>query len=232
MRELKDTHKLRGLRQRLVTYLASRGIDDSRILDAFMDIPRHYFMSQDFAEWAYRNEAFPIAAGQTISHPYTVAFQTHLLQIKPSDKVLEIGTGSGFQAAVIASLGAKLYTIERQAELYHTTNKLLIRLGFDRIRTLFGDGYQGAPRFAPYNKIIVTCGASFVPKALPYQLKIGGLMVIPVGEGDDKMMTVITRVSETEFTSEKKGVFKFVPFLEGTNDTSTSQIRPIKRVIL
>lgn len=230
---MKDTHKLRGLRQRLVKYLQSRGIDDSRILDAFMDIPRHYFMSQDFAEWAYRNEAFPIAAGQTISHPYTVAFQTHLLDIKSSDKVLEIGTGSGYQAAVISSMGAKLYTIERQAELYHNTNKLLIKLGYDRIRTLFGDGYQGAPRFAPFDKIIVTCGATFIPKALPYQLKIGGRMVIPVGEGDDKMMTVITRESETQFSSEKKGIFKFVPFLEGTNETpNSSHKRPSKRVTL
>ncbi len=230
---MKDTHKLRGLRQRLVNYLQSRGIDDSRILDAFMDIPRHYFMSQDFAEWAYRNEAFPIAAGQTISHPYTVAFQTDLLQVKPSDKILEIGTGSGYQAAVISSMGAKLYTIERQAELYHNTNKLLIKLGYDRIRTLFGDGYQGAPRFAPFDKIIVTCGASFIPKALPYQLKIGGRMIIPVGEGDDKMMTVIIRESETEFSSEKKGIFKFVPFLEGTNaDQQSMSKRPIKRVSL
>lgn len=230
---MKDTHKLRGLRQRLVNYLQSRGIDDSRILDAFMDIPRHYFMPQDFAEWAYRNEAFPIAAGQTISHPYTVAFQTDLLQVKPSDKILEIGTGSGYQAAVISSMGAKLYTIERQAELYHNTNKLLIKLGYDRIRTLFGDGYQGAPRFAPFDKIIVTCGASFIPKALPYQLKIGGRMIIPVGEGDDKMMTVIIRESETEFSSEKKGIFKFVPFLEGTNaDQQSMSKRPIKRVSL
>lgn len=230
---MKDTHKLRGLRQRLVTYLQSRGIDDTRILDAFMDIPRHYFMSNDFSEWAYKNEAFPIAAGQTISHPYTVAFQTQLLDIKASDKVLEIGTGSGFQAAVISSMGAKLYTIERQAELYHTTNKLLISLGYDRIRTLFGDGYQGAPRFAPFDKIIVTCGATFIPKALPYQLKIGGRMVIPVGEGDDKMMTVITRQSETQFTSDKKGIFKFVPFLEGTIEAPLSSLsRPIKRVTL
>ena len=230
---MKDTHKLRGLRQRLVKYLQSRGIDDTRILDAFMDIPRHYFMSQDFSEWAYKNEAFPIAAGQTISHPYTVAFQTHLLEIKSSDKVLEIGTGSGYQAAVISSMGAKLYTIERQAELYHTTNKLLIKLGYDRIRTLFGDGYQGAPRFAPFDKIIVTCGATFIPKALPYQLKIGGRMVIPVGEADDKMMTVITRESETHFSSEKKGIFKFVPFLEGTNQEASSSVqKPIKRVSL
>ncbi|MDG1100059.1 MAG: protein-L-isoaspartate(D-aspartate) O-methyltransferase [Saprospiraceae bacterium] len=230
---MKDTHKLRGLRQRLVKYLQSRGIDDSRILDAFMDIPRHYFISKDFAEWAYRDEAFLIAAGQTISHPYTVAFQTDLLQIKSSDKILEIGTGSGYQAAVIASMGAKLYTIERQAELYHTTNKLLIKLGYDRIRTLFGDGYQGAPRFAPFDKIIVTCGASFIPKALPYQLKIGGRMVIPVGEGEDKMMTVITRESETEFSSEKKGIFKFVPFLEGTNEQMQSAIsKPVIRVKL
>lgn len=228
---MKDTHKLRGLRQRLVNYLQSRGIDDTRILDAFMDIPRHYFMSQDFAEWAYRNEAFPISAGQTISHPYTVAFQTDLLQVKKSDKILEIGTGSGYQAAVISAMGAKLYTIERQAELYHQTSKLLVKLGYDRIRTLFGDGYEGAPRFAPFNKIIVTCGASYIPKALPYQLKIGGRMVIPVGETDDKMMTVITRESETDFSSEKKGIFKFVPFLEGTNEeTISSSSRPIKRV--
>jgi len=230
---LKDTHKLRGLRKRLVKYLESRGIDDSRILDAFMDIPRHYFMSSDFAEWAYRDEAFSIAAGQTISHPYTVAFQTKLLEVKATDKILEIGTGSGYQAAVISSMGAKLYTIERQAELYHTTNALLIKLGYDRIRTLFGDGYQGAPRFAPFDKIIVTCGATYIPQALPNQLKIGGKMVIPVGEGEDKMMTVITRESEDDFSSEKKGIFKFVPFLKGTNeDPYRIKNKPAKRVSL
>lgn len=212
-----DTHRLRGLRQGLVRYLQSRGITDTRILQAFMDIPRHYFMSYDFAEWAYRNEAFPIAAGQTISHPYTVAFQTDLLDIKSSDKILEIGTGSGFQAAVIAHIGAKLYTIERQAELYHTTNKLLIDLGYSRIRTLYGDGYAGAPRFARFDKIIVTCGATYIPKALPDQLKVGGHMVIPVGEDDDKMMTIITRTGESSFSKEEKGIFQFVPFLEGTN---------------
>lgn len=230
---MKDTHKLRGLRKRLVKYLESRGIDDSRILDAFMDIPRHYFMSSDFAEWAYRDEAFSIAAGQTISHPYTVAFQTKLLEVKATDKILEIGTGSGYQAAVISSMGAKLYTIERQAELYHTTNALLIKLGYDRIRTLFGDGYQGAPRFAPFDKIIVTCGATYIPQALPNQLKIGGKMVIPVGEGEDKMMTVITRESEDDFSSEKKGIFKFVPFLKGTNeDPYRIKNKPAKRVSL
>lgn len=217
---MQDTHRLRGLRQGLVRYLAKRGIKDERILNAFMDIPRHYFMDADFPEWAYKDEAFPIAAGQTISHPYTVAFQTQLLDIQETDKVLEIGTGSGYQAAVISYMGAKLYTIERQAELFHNTSRKLIKLGFERIRTLYGDGYQGAPRFAPFHKIIVTCGAEFVPKALPYQLRIGGLMVIPVGKGDDKTMTLIRRISETEFDIEKHGTFRFVPFLEGTNDTS------------
>lgn len=218
-----DTHRLKGLRQGLVRYLRSRGIEDQRILQAFMDIPRHYFMHADFAEWAYKDEAFPIAAEQTISHPYTVAYQTNLLQLKESDKVLEIGTGSGFQAAVIAHMGAKLYTIERQAELYHMTNKLLIDLGYERIRTLFGDGYAGAPRFAPFDKIIVTCGANYIPKALPYQLKIYGRMVIPVGEGDDKVMTIITRLSEDEFSVDKKSTFKFVPFLTGTNTINMSK---------
>jgi len=174
-----------------------------------------------------------LAAGQTISHPYTVAFQTKLLEVKATDKILEIGTGSGYQAAVISSMGAKLYTIERQAELYHTTNALLIKLGYDRIRTLFGDGYQGAPRFAPFDKIIVTCGATYIPQALPNQLKIGGKMVIPVGEGEDKMMTVITRESEDDFSSEKKGIFKFVPFLKGTNeDPYRIKNKPAKRVSL
>lgn len=215
---LQDSHRLRGLRQGLVRYLAKKGIKDERILNAFMDIPRHYFMDSDFPEWAYKDEAFPIAAGQTISHPFTVAFQTQLLDIQSTDKVLEIGTGSGYQAAVLSYMGAKVYTIERQAELFHSTSRKLVDLGFERIRTIYGDGYQGAPRFAPFHKIIVTCGAEFVPKALPYQLRIGGIMVIPVGKGEDKTMTLIRRTSETEFTAEEHGVFRFVPFLEGTNE--------------
>ena len=161
--------------------LKNKGIKDDRILNAFMDIPRHFFLENSFSDWAYKDVAFPIDADQTISQPYTVAVQTALLDIKQGDVVLEIGTGSGFQACVLAYLKAKVYTIERQSKLYEKTTKLLKEIGFGKIRTLFGDGYEGAPRFAPFDKILVTAGASDIPQKLLDQLKPGGIMVIPFG---------------------------------------------------
>lgn len=213
-----DTHRHRGLRQQLVKELKTKGIRDERILDAFMQIPRHFFLEKTFAEWAYKDVAFPIDADQTISQPFTVAMQTSLLNIKKGDKVLEIGTGSGFQASVLYHIGAKVYTIERQKKLFEKTEKFLHDLGFSNVRTLFGDGYEGAPRFAPFDKIIITAGAVEIPKKLIDQLKPNGLMVIPLGDesGVQKMLR-ITKNEDGSLTRENFGNYRFVPFLKGVN---------------
>jgi protein-L-isoaspartate(D-aspartate) O-methyltransferase len=214
---LKDSYFHQGLRSKLISTLRQKGIKDERILRAFMHIPRHLFLDSAFAKWAYTDVAFPIDSDQTISQPYTVAFQTELLELKGTEKVLEIGTGSGFQACVLSYLGTKVYTIERQEKLFFKTDKFLNELGFGRIRTLLGDGYKGSPRFAQFDRILVTCGAPYVPQGLLDQLKIGGIMVIPLGEGDVQRMIKIVKISPTEFKKEDFGAFKFVPFLEGIN---------------
>lgn len=213
-----DTHRHRGLRQQLVKELKTKGIRDERILDAFMQIPRHFFLEKTFAEWAYKDVAFPIDADQTISQPFTVAMQTSLLNIKKGDKVLEIGTGSGFQASVLYHIGAKVYTIERQKKLFEKTEKFLHDIGFGNVRTLFGDGYEGAQRFAPFDKIIITAGAVEIPKKLIDQLKPNGLMVIPLGDesGVQKMLR-ITKNEDGSLTRENFGNYRFVPFLKGVN---------------
>ncbi|MBP9198200.1 MAG: protein-L-isoaspartate(D-aspartate) O-methyltransferase [Saprospiraceae bacterium] len=212
-----DTHRHRGLRQQLVNELKSKGIKNELILSAFMDIPRHYFLEKTFADWAYKDVAFPIDADQTISQPYTVAMQTTLLDIKKGDKVLEIGTGSGFQACVLSHMGAKVYTIERQKKLFDKTEKFLHDIGFGNIRTLYGDGYEGAPRFAPFDKILITAGASEIPEKLIEQLKPGGIMVIPLGQGDLQKMLRITKNEDGSLKKENFGNYRFVPFLKGVN---------------
>ncbi|MBP6234894.1 MAG: protein-L-isoaspartate(D-aspartate) O-methyltransferase [Saprospiraceae bacterium] len=212
-----DTHRHRGLRQQLVNELKSKGIKNELILSAFMDIPRHYFLEKTFADWAYKDVAFPIDADQTISQPYTVAMQTTLLDIKKGDKVLEIGTGSGFQACVLSHMGAKVYTIERQKKLFDKTEKFLHDIGFGNIRTLYGDGYEGAPRFAPFDKILITAGASEIPEKLIEQLKPGGIMVIPLGQGDLQKMLRITKSEDGSLKKENFGNYRFVPFLKGVN---------------
>jgi len=214
---LKDSYIHQGLRSKLVTTLRQKGISDERILRAFMAIPRHLFLDSAFAKWAYTDVAFPIDSNQTISQPYTVAFQTDLLEIKGTEKVLEIGTGSGFQACVLSFLGTKVYTIERQERLFHKTNALLQKLGYGRIRTLLGDGYKGNPRFAPFDRILVTCGAPYIPQDLLDQLKIGGIMVVPVGEGEIQRMTRIRKTGPAQYEKEDHGAFRFVPFLVGIN---------------
>lgn len=213
-----DNFRHKGLRKKLVETIRSKGIRNEAILDAINEIPRHLFLDKAFEEWAYKDQAFPIGQGQTISQPYTVAFQTELIDPQADDKILEIGTGSGYQACVLAKLCKKVYTIERQKQLFEKTNKLLASLGFERIRTLFGDGYLGAPRFAPFNKILITAGATQIPQKLLDQLEIGGYMVIPLGLKDDKVMTRITKEGEDKFTSEEFGLFRFVPFKEGLVD--------------
>ncbi|SMO67420.1 protein-L-isoaspartate(D-aspartate) O-methyltransferase [Saccharicrinis carchari] len=209
-----DTFRHKGLRNRLVDDIAKKGIKDEAVLNAIGAVPRHLFFESSFIKFAYQDKAFPIGAGQTISQPYTVAFQTELLQIKTGDKVLEVGTGSGYQAAVLCEMGAKVFTIERQKELFAKSSHLLPRMGY-KPRFFLGDGYKGLPQQAPFDKIIVTAGAPQIPEDLLTQLCIGGLMVIPVGSGNVQVMTRITRDSESEFSQEQFGQFVFVPLLKG-----------------
>jgi protein-L-isoaspartate(D-aspartate) O-methyltransferase len=212
---MQDTYKHKGMRKQLIDELRTKGISDERILGAFDAIPRHYFLDLVFEQQAYSNVAFQIGSGQTISHPYTVAFQTSLLELKKGDKVLEIGTGSGFQTSVLCALGAKVFSIERQKELYLKAKQLIDRLGYTP-KLFFGDGYEGKATYAPFDKILVTCGAPEVPQKLLDQLKIGGTLVIPVGDLEQQQMLRIQRVGETEFTEEMFGNFSFVPMLEKT----------------
>ena len=213
---MKDTFKHKGLRKQLVATLVSKGIKNSTVLEAIGSIPRHLFMDSSFLDHAYQDKAFPIAASQTISQPYTVAFQSELLEVKPGDKILEIGTGSGYQAAVLCVLGAHVYSIERQLELFKKTSKFLPKIGYVAKRLVFGDGYKGLPDEAPFDRIIVTAGAPFVPKPLLSQLKIGGRLVIPVGDVD-QIMTLYIRKGAKEFEKHEQGNFKFVPLLENKN---------------
>ena len=209
---MKDTHKHKGLRNQLVKIIAQKGIKDKNVLTALGNVPRHLFMDSSFADFAYQDKAFPIGADQTISQPYTVAFQTELLQIGENHQILEIGTGSGYQTAVLLEMGAKVYTIERQQELFKKTKLFLPKLGYKPKKIIFGDGYKGLPEDAPFDGIIVTAGAPFVPKALLSQLKVGGRLVIPVGDAE-QIMTLFIRTSEKDFEKHELGKFKFVPML-------------------
>ncbi|MDO5975035.1 protein-L-isoaspartate(D-aspartate) O-methyltransferase [Flavivirga jejuensis] len=213
---MKDTFKHKGLRQQLVNILKTKGITDTNVLNAIGKIPRHLFMDSSFLDHAYQDKAFPIAADQTISQPYTVAFQSELLQVKKGDKILEIGTGSGYQTAVLCELGAKVYSIERQQELFKKTSKFIPKLGYRAKKLIFGDGYKGLVDEAPFDSIIVTAGAPFVPKPLLSQLKIGGRLVIPVGD-NVQIMTMFTRKGQKEFEQQEFGEFRFVPLLEDKN---------------
>jgi len=210
---MKDLPKHKGLRNQLVKTVRSKGVVDEKVLSAIAMIPRHLFMDSGFIDFAYQDKAFPIAASQTISQPYTVAFQTELLQVKKGDKILEIGTGSGYQTAVLIELGAEVYSIERQKELYEMTRTFLPRVGYVAKKLNFGDGYKGWPEFAPFDKIIVTAGAPFVPAPLLAQLKIGGRLVIPVGD-DVQVMTLYVRKGDKEFEKHEFGDFRFVPMLK------------------
>ncbi|RCT54428.1 protein-L-isoaspartate(D-aspartate) O-methyltransferase [Winogradskyella sp. KYW1333] len=213
---MKDTFKHKGMRQQLVDIIKKKGIKDERVLGAIGKIPRHLFMDSGFIDHAYADKAFPIAADQTISQPYTVAFQTELMQVKPGDKVLEIGTGSGYQCAVLIELGAKVFSIERQQELFKKTFKFLPKIGYRAKKLIFGDGYKGLAEEAPFDSIIVTAGAPFVPKPLLSQLKVGGRLVIPVGDSV-QTMTLYLRKGEKEFEKHEFGEFRFVPLLEDKN---------------
>ncbi len=213
---MKDTNKHQGLRNQLAKQLEGKGITDKNVLEAIKKIPRHLFLNSSFEDFAYQDKAFPIGAGQTISQPYTVAYQSQLLEVKKDQKILEIGTGSGYQTAVLCLLGAKVYSIERQNELFKTTSLLLPKLGIRPKHLSFGDGYKGLPNHAPFDSIIVTAGAPIIPQPLMAQLKIGGRLVIPVGD-KDQIMTMLIRKNETQFEKHEFENFKFVPLLENKN---------------
>lgn len=213
---MKDTLKHKGKRNQLAEVLEAKGITHKGVLDAIRAIPRHLFMDSGFEDHAYQDKAFPIAADQTISQPYTVAFQTALLDPKPGDKILEIGTGSGYQTAVLLKMKARVYTIERQLELFKKTSLFFKRMGYRPKKFTFGDGYKGMPDEAPFDGIIVTAGAPEIPKALLGQLAIGGRMIIPVGI-ENQTMLLVRRTSEKKFEKQDCGAFRFVPMLEDKN---------------
>ncbi|MFM7663264.1 MAG: protein-L-isoaspartate(D-aspartate) O-methyltransferase [Bacteroidota bacterium] len=213
MDHLKDTYRHQGKRKLLIEELKQMGIKNPAILQAFYKVPRHFFMDLALDDLAYTNAAFQIGSGQTISHPYTVAFQSELLELNKKMKVLEIGTGSGFQTCILCALGAKVYSIERHQELHLKANAMVKHFKYDA-RLRYGDGFLGWPSYAPFDRIIVTCGAPEIPLELKKQLAVGGIMIIPVGEGAEQVMLKIVRLNDHEFTQQQFGTFKFVPMLE------------------
>ncbi|MDO6491493.1 MULTISPECIES: protein-L-isoaspartate(D-aspartate) O-methyltransferase [unclassified Cellulophaga] len=213
---MKDTLKHRGKRNLLANTLVAKGITDTKVIEAVKKVPRHLFLDSSFEDHAYQDKAFPIGAEQTISQPYTVAFQSQLLEVKPNDVILEIGTGSGYQTAVLLQLGARVFTIERQSQLFKKNKLFFPKMGIRPKKAILGDGYKGYPEEAPFDGIIVTAGAPIVPKPLLAQLKIGGRLVIPVGV-EDQIMTLFVRKSDLEFEKQEFGSFKFVPLLENKN---------------
>jgi len=214
---MNDTYRHKGLRKQLVETIRLKGIRDERVLEAIGKIPRHLFMDSGFIAFSYKDQAFPIGEGQTISQPYTVAFQTQLLEITPHTRVLEIGTGSGYQTAVLLELGASVFTIERQRKLFLKAQENLHMLGY-KPQFFYGDGYQGKPSYGPFDRILVTAGAEDVPAALKGQLKVGGIMVIPVGDRNSQKMIRIVRKAKTDFEQSEHGTFAFVPLLKGLED--------------
>ncbi len=208
-----DSFRHKGLRKRLVEQIRLKENIQKQVLDAIEKVPRHWFLDVAFLEFAYQDRPFPIDCDQTISQPYTVAFQTQLLDIKPRDKVLEIGTGSGYQTCILIEMGARVFTIERQKKLYTKTKEFLPSIGY-MPKMFYGDGYKGLTAFAPFDKILITAGAPFIPEPLIEQLKPGGCMVIPVGEGNTQIMTVLRKTSDTSYETEQYGTFSFVPLLE------------------
>lgn len=217
MKNYEDTYRHKGLRRQLMDSLREKGISDEKVLEAMNDIPRHFFLDSAFDQVAYEDKAFPIAEGQTISQPYTVAYQTQLLGIGPYDKVLEIGTGSGYQAMVLAALGAQVFTIERQKKLYDELRQFMLRSRYPGIKYFFGDGFEGLPTYAPFDKVLITAAAPFIPPKLIDQLIPGGRMVLPVGEGTVQQMLRLTKHPDGSCTEEYFEQFSFVPMLGGKN---------------
>ena len=218
MRKYEDTYRHKGLRKKLIDQLKEKGITDENVLNAINNIPRHYFLDSAFDEIAYEDRAFPIAEGQTISQPYTVAYQTQLLQVRPHDKILEIGTGSIYQASVLAEMGANVFTIERQKKLFEKTKQFVLKSKYPTIKFFFGDGYEGLPTFAPFDKVIITAAAPFIPPKLMQQLKVGGKMVIPVDEGEHQRMLRLTKKADGSYEEELFDNFSFVPMLSGKKE--------------
>lgn len=210
---MEDNYRHKGLRKKLVECIRSKGISDDAVMKAIESVPRHFFFESSFLSFAYDDKPFPIGSGQTISQPYTVAFQTQLLEVRKGDKILEVGTGSGYQACILANLGARVYSIERQKSLYLKAKEFLPNLGFARIKLFYGDGFQGLPAFAPFDKILITAAAPFVPEPLIRQLKPGGLMVVPLGQGELQTMTVVHKDLSGAITPEQHGTFRFVPMI-------------------
>jgi protein-L-isoaspartate(D-aspartate) O-methyltransferase len=215
MRKFEDTYRHKGLRKQLVDLLKAKGITDANVLQAIQNIPRHYFLDSALDQTAYEDRAFPIGEGQTISQPYTVAYQSQLLQVKQYDKILEIGTGSTYQACVLAEMQAQVFTIERQKKLFDIANQFPVAKKYPHLKFFYGDGFEGLSSYGPFDKIIITAAAPFTPPKLLQQLKVGGMMVIPKDEGDMQRMMRITKTGEDEFTEEKFDFFSFVPMLRG-----------------
>jgi len=218
MRPTEDTYRHKGLRKKLVDTIKSKGITDEKVLHAIERIPRHFFLDSAFDEVAYEDKAFPIAEKQTISQPYTVAYQTQLLEVKPFDKVLEIGTGSAYQACVLADMGAQVYTIERQKKLFDSNKNFSFIRKYPNIKFFYGDGYEGLPTFAPFDKVLITAAAPDVPKKLVEQMKVGGMMVIPVGTGDIQIMKRYVKQSDGSLLEQVYDRFSFVPMLSGKKE--------------
>lgn len=218
MRKFEDTYRHKGLRRKLVDVVRNKGITDEKVLEAIDKIPRHFFLDSAFDEVAYEDKAFPIAQQQTISQPYTVAYQTQLLEVKPFLKVLEIGTGSAYQACVLAELGAQVYTIERQKMLFELNKKFEFLRRYPNIKFFYGDGYEGLPTFAPFDRVLITAAAPEIPKKLIDQMKPGGMMVIPVGSGEVQTMKRLIKQPDGSVKEEIYDRFSFVPMLQGKND--------------
>lgn len=215
MRPTEDTYRHKGLRKKLAQTIIAKGITDERVLDAILEVPRHYFLDSAFDEKAYEDIAFPIGEGQTISQPYTVAYQSQLLELKPFQKVLEIGTGSAYQAVVLAELGAQVYTIERQKKLFEANKKFDFLKKYNSIKFFYGDGFEGLPTYAPFDRVLITAAAPEIPGKLIQQLRPGGMMVIPLGAGDVQQMMRITKLESGALKEEVFEKFSFVPMLGG-----------------
>ncbi len=218
MRRFEDSYRHKGLRKKLVETVRSKGITDEKVLEAIERIPRHYFLDSAFDEVAYEDKAFPIAEQQTISQPYTVAYQTQLLELKPFEKVLEIGTGSAYQASVLAEMGVQVYTIERQKKLFESNKRFDYIKRYPNIKFFYGDGYEGLPTYAPFDKVLITAAAPEIPQKLVQQMKVGGMMVIPVGTGEVQVMKRLTKQQDGSMKEEIFDRFSFVPMLGGKND--------------
>jgi protein-L-isoaspartate(D-aspartate) O-methyltransferase len=217
-RSVEDSYRHKGLRKQLVEGLREKGISDEKVLEAINNVPRHFFLDLAFDQKAYEDRAFPIAEGQTISQPYTVAYQTQLLNVKPFDRVLEIGTGSCYQSCVLAEMGAQVFTIERQKKIYdENKNSFAFLKKYPQIKMFYGDGFQGLPTYAPFDKVIITAAAPFIPPKLIEQMKTGAVMVVPVDEDNCQRMIRITKNEDGSVSQEKFDQFSFVPMLEGKN---------------